>query len=193
MGSKIKLILGSGSKHRQQLLTSYGFEYDIIKPNVDEKTIRDSNPKKLVLKLAHAKNKAVCRQLSSPAIVLTADQVVSFNNQIREKPKDIDEAREFLKSYSNNFVEVINGLVAKNIQTDKTVETIQISKASFAEIPKSVIDWFVEDSKILFHAGALAIENPKLTPFIKSFDGTHDAVMGLPKKETLELIDAVKD
>ena len=51
----------------------------------------------------------------------------------------------------------------------------------------------VEEGTVMKCAGALMIENPLLEPFIKRFDGTKDAIMGLPKDTVLRLVtEAVK-
>lgn len=51
----------------------------------------------------------------------------------------------------------------------------------------------VGEGTVMKCAGALMIENPLLEPFITCFDGTKDAIMGLPKDTVLRLVaEAVK-
>ena len=51
----------------------------------------------------------------------------------------------------------------------------------------------VEEGTVMKCAGALMIENALLEPFITRFDGTKDAIMGLPKDTVLRLVgEAVK-
>ena len=63
----------------------------------------------------------------------------------------------------------------------------------FSQIPEEVIQLMVEEGTVMKCAGALMIENPLLEPFITRFDGTKDAIMGLPKDTVLRLVgEAVK-
>jgi septum formation protein len=94
-----------------RLRKDYPFEYEVIKADIDEKAIRHDTPTKLVLALAHAKADAIIAQLkqqqqqqqqeaaaaagqpgSDVGLLITCDQVVVHEGQIREKPEDVAEA-----------------------------------------------------------------------------------------------------
>jgi len=60
----------------------------------------------------------------------------------------------------------------------------------FRRIPAEVVDQMVEEGTVMNCAGALMIENPLLTPFITQFQGTKDAIMGLPKSTVFDLVAA---
>lgn len=113
-----RIILGTASSSRRfvmdQLAKDYSFTYDVIKADIDEKAIRHEQPRQLVLALAHAKADAIIQQLqqggqqqqqqpsdsqagssngsSSEGYLITCDQVVVHEGQIREKPEDVAEA-----------------------------------------------------------------------------------------------------
>ena len=46
----------------------------------------------------------------------------------------------------------------------------------------------VAEGTVMKCAGALMIENPLLEPFITRFEGTKDAIMGMPKNTVLQLL-----
>src|SRR3990167_2412936 len=94
----MRIILGSQSKNRADILQEAGFEFDVLPPNIDEKAIRSSDPKKLPALLARAKTDALLPKISGEALLITSDQVVSFEGQIREKPETEAEARKFLET-----------------------------------------------------------------------------------------------
>ncbi len=48
----------------------------------------------------------------------------------------------------------------------------------------------VDEGTVMKCAGALMIENPLLRPFITRFEGTKDAIMGLPKATVMRLVAA---
>ena len=110
------LILGTSSQFRRkffqenftEFLTSDEKIEQFISPNIDEKAIRDSDSEKLCQKIATAKCDAILKEyqekLPQNSIILTFDQVVVCNGELREKPVDESEARKFLKSYSEGKV-----------------------------------------------------------------------------------------
>ena len=63
--SRLVIILGSASKSRRQILRRLGFKFSIKKANLDEKSIRHKNPKKLVLLLANAKADALLAKIKN--------------------------------------------------------------------------------------------------------------------------------
>ena len=93
----MKIILGSQSEGRQEVLAEMGYEFEVMPSHIDEKAIRHDNPKELVLALANAKADALLPRIAEPALLITADQVVAWKDEIREKPRDEKEERYFLK------------------------------------------------------------------------------------------------
>lgn len=101
-----KIVLGTASSSRRAIMDSlaekYAFNYIISKADIDEKAIRHEEPRQLVISLAHAKADALVRQLqaqqgheeddSRATLLLTCDQVVVHEGQIREKPENAAEA-----------------------------------------------------------------------------------------------------
>lgn len=83
----------------QELADEYGFSFDILKANLDERSIGDraEMPEQLVKLLAKAKADALMPQLQSnsaqekPAFLITCDQVVVHKGRILEKPQTADE------------------------------------------------------------------------------------------------------
>jgi len=75
-----------------------------VTADIDEKAIRHSRADVLTRTIALAKAKSVLEKLSGnvPAAVITADSVVVFKGQTLEKPNDVEEARAFLRSYSDH-------------------------------------------------------------------------------------------
>ena len=92
----MKLILGSSSQFRRAVMDELGFEYEVMAPEIDEKAIRIDDPDALVLAIAHAKADALVGAVEGEALIITSDQVVVWNGQIREKPQDREEAKRFI-------------------------------------------------------------------------------------------------
>ena len=96
----MKIILGSQSKNRKKILESMGFDFEVMAAGIDEKAIRDPDPQKLVLLLANTKADSIIPKITEDAILITSDQVVVWNKQIREKPENSEQAREYLNIFA---------------------------------------------------------------------------------------------
>ncbi len=176
----MKIILGSGSKWRADELRKAGIEFTQMSPDINEKMIRDTDPKKLTLAIARAKAKAILGTIHEPALVITADQVVMYEGAIREKPENKEEALEFISSYADHPAEVVNGIVVTNTETGKTVEAIDRSTVSYKPSLKDVALEVVEKSYAMTCAGALVTENPLMLAHEKERTGGDDSFNGLP-------------
>jgi septum formation protein len=115
--TELAIVLGSSSANRQNILNRLGWTYAVIIPNIDEKSIRNDDPYLLPTLIAKAKATAIFERLSNEKcgdsfVLLTADQIVLFSNEIREKPVDEEEAIRFLTSYSNQSVFTLSAVVA---------------------------------------------------------------------------------
>ena len=83
----------------QELADVYGFSFDILTADLDERSIGDraESPENLVTLLAKAKADALMPQLMAraaqemPRFLITCDQVVVHNGKILEKPQNADE------------------------------------------------------------------------------------------------------
>ena len=113
------LILGTSSQFRRKFFQDHFSDFitsdekiqQFISPDIDEKAIRDNDYEILCQKIATAKCDAILKEyqdkLPKDSIILTFDQVVVCNGELREKPVDEKEARKFLKSYSEGKVKCV--------------------------------------------------------------------------------------
>lgn len=188
----MKLILGSGSKGRKLILENAGFAFDIMTADINEKAIRSKNYEELPLLIARAKAEALLPKIAEPAILITSDQVVVCGGELWEKPKDKEEAKRFLKSYSEGKAGQTNtSVVVINTGNGKRAEGVDIAKAYFKEIPDEVIDKFIEEGNALSLAGGFTVNNPILMPYIDKIEGDEDSIIGLPMKLVKKLLTEV--
>ena len=90
-----KLILASGSKWRKHLLEMSGFVCEAIPSNCDE-NIEYTNPVDYVLELSREKAEDVAKRCTE-GIILAADSIGHMENKKFEKPKDREEAFNFMR------------------------------------------------------------------------------------------------
>ncbi|KAF5752981.1 Maf-like protein isoform 1 [Tripterygium wilfordii] len=197
--SPFKIILGSSSMARRQILAEMGYDFTIITADIDEKLIRKEKPEELVMALAEAKADAIISKICNigkleenahATLLITADTVVVYEGIIREKPGNKEEAREFIKGYSGGNAAVVGSVLVTNLKTGTRKGGWDRAEVYFYEIPNEVIDDLIEEGITLNVAGGLMLEHPLTLPFVEAVVGTTDTVMGLSKALTEKLIRA---
>ncbi len=189
----MKIILGSQSKSRRGVLEKMGLRFEVMVPDVDEKSIRHEDPEKLTLALANAKADALLGKIKEPAILITSDQVVVCGGKIREKPENEDEAREFLRDYAEHPAETIAAVVAVNTETGERREGLDRAAVKFGRIPESVIEKLIAAGEVFSQAGGFCVEDPAFSDYIERTEGDVDSIMGMPKALTERLIKEVEN
>ncbi|EKE01535.1 MAG: hypothetical protein ACD_21C00107G0013 [uncultured bacterium] len=184
----MKIILGSKSPGRKQILTKIGYEFTIIDPNIDEKAIRNDDPEQLVSALAKAKAQAILPKINEPTILITSDQVVRCNGKILEKPKDQNEAREFLQMYMQHPAETITAVTVTNTLNKKQETGVDTAKIWFRPISETMIKKIASQEYVVHCAGGFSLGDPMLKKYIAKIDGTPESITGLPIELTQRLI-----
>ncbi len=187
----MKIILGSQSKWRKGILEGMGYKFDVMSPDIDEKAIRDDDPNELTLKLARAKAEALLPRIKDEVILITSDQVVVCNGEVREKPESEEQAREYLKSYAKYPIETVTAVFAINTKTGKRAEGVDVVSLHFAPIPEDVIEKLISSGDIFTCAGGFSLEIAVLENLLGQIDGERESVIGMPKTLTERLIKEV--
>jgi len=199
------LILGTSSVFRRQLFQEYFKDYIIkdngdieqfINPDIDEKSIRNPYPEKLCQEIANAKCVAILEKhkekLPKDAIILTFDQVVVCNGDLREKPQDEIEARKFLKSYADGSkATALSGVIAHNVKNGRRVCLLDKVTVKFDKFPEEVVDHLVKEGEIFLASGSFTIGDRELGKYVKEMDGTIDQIEGfpvIPLQKCIELV-----
>ncbi|MGI3185704.1 Maf family protein [Nioella aestuarii] len=182
----MKLILGSGSPRRQELLGVLGVTPDaILPPDIDEDPKPGELPRPYVERVA--REKALAVQAGSDDIVLCADTTVAMGRRIMGKPADAGEAAEFLTALSGRRHRVYTSIVVCRGERlwERTVESrVQMKRLSDDELNAYLAseDWRGK-------AGGYSIQGPA-GAFIPWISGSFHAIMGLPLPETAQLLAA---
>lgn len=97
----MRLILASASAIRRKLMIDAGLDFEVIVKPVDEGAIKESmlaesaRLQDIADALAEAKAMRVSR--IETGLVIGADQIMVMDDQLFDKPKNVDEARQRLK------------------------------------------------------------------------------------------------
>ena len=184
------IILASSSPRRQQILKSLGIPYIVHPADIDETVPKGMKVDDAPEYIAARKVDAVVRKLSTEQEIgwgLAADTVVVYKNRIYGKPKDMDEAREFLKTLSGNTHKVITGVALYNGAVHYMSTRTSINKVTFAEMSDEDIEWYLSTSEWHGAAGGYRIQENG-SCFIKKIEGTESSIMGLPIFELCDIL-----
>lgn len=182
-----RLILASGSATRRALLEAAGIDIEVQSADVDEAAIRESllaadvtvSHESIAQALADAKAKAVSAQ-HPDALVIGADQVLSFEGRLFEKPKLIDEARTQLLALrgKTHALHSATALAQRGEVIWRDVESAFLTLRNFSE---AALDRYLARAGdvVLTSVGAYQIEGPAVQLF-EGIDGDHSTILGLP-------------
>jgi septum formation protein len=182
----MKLILGSASPRRRDLLAQIGIIADDIRPpDIDETVLKAELPRPYCIRMACEKVQAV--NADPDDIVLCADTTVALGRRILGKPESPEEAAQFLRALSGRRHRVITAIAVRRgaqILARDVVTTVKMKRLSDAGISAYIAtnDWQGK-------AGGYGIQGPAgaLIPWIQ---GSFSAVVGLPLTETAGLLQA---
>ena len=86
-----RLILGSSSSYRKELLERLRLPFDVIAPDIDETALPAEAPEATAMRLALQKALAICSQTAN-ALVIGCDQVATLDGMQIGKPGTHDNA-----------------------------------------------------------------------------------------------------
>ncbi len=182
--SGLKLVLGSGSPRRLELLAQIGITpFAVRPPDIDEDPRKGELPREYVNRIAADKVAAVVA--AEDEVVLCADTTVAIGRRIMGKPANEAEAAQFLHALSGRRHRVITAMAVKRgdcIWRGDVVTTVAMKRLSNPEVNAYLAsgDWRGK-------AGGYAIQGPA-GAFIPWINGSFTGVVGLPLAETAGLL-----
>jgi len=185
--TKHSFVLASSSPRRIELLNNIKIFPKIIhSSDINEDINSKENPKKYCIRVA--KKKALKALEKYPEeFVLSADTIVFCSNKIFSKPKNKEEAKEFLDFFSGRKHNVLTCvcLAKKNLIKIKKV----ITKVTFKRLNKKEIEEYLSTNEWKDKAGGYGIQG-FAGRFVKRINGSYSNVVGLPLYETYNLLNS---
>lgn len=197
-----KLILGSGSPRRRELLREAGYMFDVVAPDplVEEGLCSACGPVELVLQLAIAKAAEVARQIGAgertrDVVVLTADTVAECQGQILGKPRHEAHARQMLELMRGRNHQVLTGFCVCTIDSDWSPSEPTPSNAQVEYVATSLkmdaisdeqIDDYLDSGGWKGKAGGFGYQDR--LGWIHIHEGSESNVVGLPMERISELL-----
>ena len=174
----MKLTLASTSKFKSDILNTVKLNHFLIESNFEEVSPNFNDVYKYVKDLALGKALSVKDKVDS-GIILGLDTVVYTNNQILEKPKDLDEVRKFIKLCSNNTTYVVTGVALINKNTEEVVNDYAKTKVVLRKIENCDIEYYIQNEPNKMYASGFVIETV-MSNFIEKIDGSYYNILGVP-------------
>lgn len=172
----MNLLLASNSPRRKELLTQLGYQFDIVKIDVDESYPEDLKPNQIAEYVSAKKAKAF--DVNENEILLTSDTIVALDQKILLKPKDENEAFEMIKSLSGKVHQVYTAFTLKTV--DSEISKTSKTDVEFSEISDEEIKFYIKTYKPFDKAGSYGIQEWLGMTKIKNIFGSFYSVMGLP-------------
>jgi septum formation protein len=182
----MRLILGSGSPRRKELLAQLGIVPDaILPPDIDETPQKGELPRPYCARLASAKALAV--QAGPHDIVLCADTTVALGRRILGKPDSASQAAAFLVALGGRRHTVITAVAIRRgtrVWTREVETAVKMKRLSDLELNS-----YLDSGEWQGKAGGYAIQG-LAGAFIPWISGSFTGVVGLPVSETAALLAA---
>ncbi len=178
------ITLASASPRRRELLAAAGVEFVVRAANIDESRRAGEAPLDYVVRVATQKAEAV-----PGSTVLAADTVVILDDDIVDKPGNAERAVAALRRLSGREHRVVTAVV---LRRDGVVETVTVTtRVCFRALCDEEIARYVATGEPLDRAGAYAIQGGG-GALVDWIEGSYSNVVGLPLRETLELLGAAR-
>ena len=171
-------ILGSNSPRRKEILKEIGIDFSVYPSNIDENFNKEIELEDIPVFLAEKKANALKNKLKENDILITADTIVIYKNELLSKPVNSYQAKEMLEKLSGKSHKVITGvcLSNKNNKSIFSCETI----VTFNDLYKFEIEFYVNKYKPFDKAGSYGIQEWIGLIGVKKIEGSYTNVVGLP-------------
>jgi len=174
---KYRILLGSASPRRKELLSQLGFKFEVRVREVNETYPTELSPEDVPLFLAE-KKASMFTDLSADQLLITADTVVICDNEVIGKPASAENAEGMLLKLSGKTHDVVTGMHLRT--ANHFISFSEVTHVEFAELELDEISWYVSNFKPLDKAGAYGIQDWIGARAIKRIEGSYTNVVGLP-------------
>lgn len=208
---KKRVILGSASPRRKELLGQIGIKFEIVVSDAQEH-YESTLPEEIVKELALMKAENVAEELirnenvrpgdSSSAgwetserhlrnvLIIGADTIVVRDGEILGKPSDEEEAFRILKSLQGRMHQVYTGVAVLDFDESgekQLIKHAEETKVYVHEMTEAEIDRYIAAGESMDKAGAYGVQG-RFAAYIDRIEGDFYNVVGLPVAYLYQMI-----
>ncbi|AWW29260.1 septum formation protein Maf [Echinicola strongylocentroti] len=181
-----KIILGSKSPRRQELLKGLDIDFEIRTKDVNEDFPAELPDNKVASFLAEKKATAFKEDLNQNELLITSDTTVLINNKVLNKPANKIEAISMLKMLSGNVHHVISGVCI--MDHHKKVVFDDITEVHFKHLSDDEISHYIDKYQPFDKAGSYGVQEWIGYAAVYKLVGSFYTVMGLPVHKVYETL-----
>ena len=174
----MNLVLASQSPRRKELLAILGYPFTVIPASIDETPVAGEDPEAFVVRVAREKGMEVASRVSQ-SVVISADTVVTVDNEILGKPVDEQDAARMLRKLSGRDHWVLTAVTVIDQSTQTTLDGLDRTRVWFAPLTEREILDYIRRENVFDKAGAYAIQG-YAGVYIPRIEGNYFNVMGFP-------------
>ena len=173
----MKIILGSGSPRRKELLSGLGIDYEVrLIKGIEESYPDTLQGEEIPIYLSEQKSDAYT--LNDDELLITADTIVWLDGKVYGKPQNSNDAIDMLHQLSGNMHQVITGVCVRT--NYKKVSFATTTDVKFAHLTVEEIEYYVNRYSPLDKAGSYGIQEWIGYIGVEEIHGSYFNVMGLP-------------
>jgi septum formation protein len=174
-----RLVLGSTSRYRAELLQRLGLVFELRAPGTEETEIAGEAPAMRAMRLATTKAIDAGAELPD-ALVIGSDQVAELDGVLLDKPGSIERAHAQLSACSGRTVHFHTALCVLDTQNSQRYTHIDLTRVHFRSLEADEITRYIEREKPLDCAGSFKCEGLGISLFERIDDSDPTALIGLP-------------
>lgn len=177
--SEPRLILASNSPRRRELLAGLGYPYEVrVLDCIDESYPDTLRGREVAAYISRAKASAYRATMAQDEVIITADTIVCFDDEVLGKPADEAEAMAMLRRLSGHTHQVYTGVTIVSVKGDTTF--VSRTDVTFATLTEEEIQHYVIHYRPMDKAGAYGIQEWIGYIGVEHIEGSYFNVMGLP-------------
>ncbi len=179
-----RFICASASPRRREILSSCGYDFEVIPSDADESIEGSLTPAETVTELS--KRKALSVSEKHPdAVVFGCDTIVVLGGTILGKPRDEADAKNMLRLLSGKTHAVLTGVTITD--GTKTVTFYENSEVTFYDLSDETIASYVASREPMDKAGSYGIQGLGCI-LVKGISGDYFSIVGLPIARTARVL-----
>lgn len=176
--AKYKIVLGSQSPRRKDLMNGLNLEFTVRVIETDESFASHMSSVEIPMYLAEKKAKAHLATLSNNEMLITADTIVWCEGKVLGKPTDRNEAKAMLEKLSGRTHQVITGVCISTVNRQRIFHAV--SDVRFARLTPAEIEYYLDNYKPYDKAGAYGVQEWIGFVGVEHINGSYFNIMGLP-------------
>ena len=174
-----KIILGSSSQYRRELLSRLKLPFEVVSPEVDENPLPFETPEVTAMRLTK-KKASVIAQSYPDALIIAADQVAAMGNIHLGKPLSHAKAKIQLSMMQGKEVNFYTALCLLNSRTNHLQEHITRYIVKFRPLTGQQIENYLTKEQPYHCAGSAKAEGLGIALIEKMTGNDPNALIGLP-------------